>query len=131
MNQNPVEVILTRQLAEYLQTPVFVVGPEGNLLFFNEAAQVLLGRPYEEAGEMAITDLVSTFHLAQLDGQPLPIDELPITRALADRRPCHRKLQIVGLDGVHRNLEVTAFPLVGQGARVLGAVTIFWEIEAS
>jgi hypothetical protein len=30
-------------------------------------------------------------------------------------------------DGVWRKIEVTAFPVEGQGGRHLGAVAIFWE----
>ena len=35
MLQKAIEVILMRQLASYLAMPIFVVDPDGNLLFYN------------------------------------------------------------------------------------------------
>ena len=35
MAQQEVEVILARHPAEHLALPVFIVDPEGNLIFFN------------------------------------------------------------------------------------------------
>jgi len=47
--------------------------------------------------------------------------------ALSKRHPAHKLFWIEGLDGVLREIEVTAFPLVGQADRFLGALAIFWE----
>jgi hypothetical protein len=33
-----VEIILMRQTASYLATPIFVIGPTGDLIYFNEPA---------------------------------------------------------------------------------------------
>jgi hypothetical protein len=46
------------------------------------------------------------------------------------RRPAHQTLWIRGLDQVKRHIEVSSFPLIGQGDRFLGAIAVFWEIEA-
>ena len=50
-------------------------------------------------------------------------------QALRERRPGHRAIRARGLDGVWRNVEVTAVPIVGQGQRQLGAMVIFWEAD--
>ncbi len=50
----PLEIILHRQLAECQAIPVFIVDPAGNLLFYNEAAEELLGRRFEDTGEMPV-----------------------------------------------------------------------------
>ena len=42
---HPIQIILTRQLAAYLSVPVFLVDPKGNLLFYNEPAEIVLGPP--------------------------------------------------------------------------------------
>ena len=39
MPQQEIEVILMRQLASYLAMPILVVDTEGDLVFFNEAAE--------------------------------------------------------------------------------------------
>ena len=49
---HPIQIILTRQLAGYLSVPTFLVDPNGTLLFYNEPAEVLLGRRFDETGAM-------------------------------------------------------------------------------
>jgi PAS domain-containing protein len=118
---------LTRQLASYLAMPIFLVGPEGNLLYYNEPAEALLGHRYEESGELT-AEVWSTVWEARTDeGKPLPPEEIALMKALTTRQPVHQRVSITGLDGTPRRLEVTAFPLEGQGGRHLGAVAIFWE----
>jgi PAS domain-containing protein len=129
MPQKQIEIILMRQLASYLALPIFVVDPDGNLLFYNEPAESLLGRTFDEAGEMPMSEWSTIFDQTDERGGPLPPDELPLVQALRTRRPAHRALRIKGLDGVSRRLEVTAFPLEGQGGRLLGAAALFWGIE--
>lgn len=128
--QKAVEIILTRQLASYLAMPIFLVDPEGNLLFYNEPAEVLLGFRYEESGELTAGQWGTLWDARNQDGSPLPAGDLPLTVALERRQPAHRHMLITGLDGVSRKIEVTAFPLEGQGGRHLGAVAIFWETRA-
>jgi PAS domain-containing protein len=127
MPQQAIEVILMRQLASYLAMPIFVVDPAGNLLFYNEPAEALLGRRYEETGEMPVEEWSRIFQPTTADGAPLPSEALPLVIALQQRQAAHLAFQIRGLDGVSRQIEVTAFPLDGQGGRHLGAVAIFWE----
>jgi PAS domain-containing protein len=130
MPQMAIEVILMRQLASYLAMPIFVVDPDGNLLFYNEPAEPLLGRRYEETGEMSLVEWSTIFHPTDEDGTPLSPQALPLVIALETRRAVHRAFWIRGLDGISRRIEVTAFPLEGQGGRYLGAVAIFWEASA-
>ena len=127
--QRPVEIILTRQLVEYLSTPAIVADSEGNLVFYNEQAHRLLGRAYEEADEVSIEDVASSVRSSAEDGTPLSADQLPIMVALRGGRPCHRRIRITALDGGERLLEVTATPLVGQGGRTLGVLAVFWDLE--
>ena len=129
MSQKPIEVILMRQLASYLSIPTFVVDAEGTLLFYNEPAELLLGRRFDEAGEMGLEVWSTTFLPTDEDGSPLPPEALPLTIALRERRPTHRTIGFTGLDGVSKHIELTAFPLEGQGGRHLGAVAMFWVAE--
>ena len=48
----PIQIILTRQLAGYLSVPLFLVDPKGDLLFYNEPAEAILGRRFDETGAM-------------------------------------------------------------------------------
>jgi len=127
MAQKPVEIILMRQLASYLAMPIFVVDPAGRLLYYNESAELLLGRRYEDTGEMPLEEWSVIFTPTAEDGSLIPPEALPLVIALEKHRAAHRAFWIRGLDGVRRRIEVTAFPLEGQGRRRLGAVAIFWE----
>ena len=127
MSQKAVELILMRQLASYLAMPILLFDPAGNLLFYNEPAEVLLGRRFDETGEMSLEEWYDIFKLTAEDGSPLPREARPLVIALDKRRPAHRAFRIRGLDGISRRIEATAFPLDGQGGRDLGAVVIFWE----
>ncbi len=129
MAQKDVEVILMRQLASYLAMPIFVVDPQGGLLFYNEPAEEILGRTFDEAGEMPMAEWSTVFKPTDDDGRPLPPDALPLVAALKTRRPTRGAARIMGLDGVPRKIEVVAFPLVGQGNRLLGAAAILWDVN--
>ena len=49
-----IEIILNRQLADCLSIPVFITDTIGNLIFYNEPAEEILGRRFEETGEMSV-----------------------------------------------------------------------------
>lgn len=127
MAQQEIEIILMRQLASYLAAPVFIVDPHGNLIYYNEPAEQILGHRFEETGEMPVDEWSTIFLPTDEDGVPLPPDELPLVVALRDRRPVHREFRIRGLDGMFRHIDVTAFPFIGQRGRFLGGVALFWE----
>ena len=69
MAQNPIEVILARQLASHLAMPMFIVDPAGDLLFYNEPAEAILGRRFEEGGWMNSGEWSNTFQPVDEDGQ--------------------------------------------------------------
>jgi len=129
MAQQPIELILTRQWASYLVVPVWVMGENGHLVYYNEPAEAVLGRRFDEAGEMLAEELATIFQTTSEDGSRLDSESLPINIALLERRPAHRRLRIRGLDGEWRLVDASAFPIEGQGGRHLGAVAIFWEAE--
>ena len=127
----PVELILMRQLASYLATPLFLVGPKGELLFYNEAAEAVLGYRFDEAVELPLGQWIREFPLFEMDsGKPLPVDHVPVVRALNEHDPVHGSLLYERPGGERVPVIVTAFPLVGQGGKVLGAAAIFWPASS-
>jgi PAS domain-containing protein len=128
MPQQPIELILTRQWASYLAVPVWVMGENGDLLYYNESAEVILGRRFDEAGELPGEELASIFQSTAEDGSRLQSEELPINIALLKRRPASLRHRFRALDGRWHLIDVAAFPIDGQGGRQLGAVAIFWEV---
>jgi len=129
MSQQEIEVILSRHLAEYLAMPIFLVNPEGDLIFYNEPAEALLGKRYNETGPMSASEWATAFHPMDVAGNPIPPEELPLIIAITQRRPAHKVFQIRGMDGDLRRIEVTALPLIGQANRFLGGMAIFWESD--
>lgn len=129
MPQREIEVILSRQLASYLSTPVFIVDQSGTLVFYNEPAEEILGLRFEETGEMPRDEWITAATAADDAGNPIPRENLPLMIALTERRPVHGHFWITGDDGVRRCIATTAFPIVGQAGRNLGAMAIFWELQ--
>ena len=125
----PIQIILTRQLAGYLSVPVFLVDPKGNLLFYNEAAEAILGQRFEETGAMPAATWSSIFTPVDDQGKPIPPGDLPLMITLAKRCPAHKRFYIRGLNGKRRHIEVSSLPLAGLKGDFLGAVALFWEIE--
>ena|SRR5215467_5655720 len=125
---HPIQIILTRQLASYLSVPLFLVDPKGNLLFYNEPAEGILGRRFDETGAMPAEEWSTVFTPIDDEGRPIPPNELPLMITLAKQRPAHARLSIRGLDGVIRRLDVAAIPIAGLEGEFLGAAAIFWEL---
>lgn len=127
MSQQEIEVILSRHLAEYLAMPIFIVNPAGDLIFYNEPAEAILGTRYSETGIMPAKEWATRFKPTDHEGNAIPPEELPLVIAITDRHPAHKIFWIHGLDETMREIEVTAVPLIGQADRFLGGIAIFWE----
>lgn len=127
MAQQPLETILLRQLASYLATPIWLTDADGNLVYYNEPAEQLLGVRFEEAGPFNAAELSDLFQVTDLDGNALDPSQVPVARALMNRSPTHGRVRFSGLDGIPREIEVTAIAVTGQGDRFLGVMATFWE----
>jgi PAS domain-containing protein len=125
--QRSLVLILAREFSANLATPVFVVDPGGTLVYYNEPAERILGQTYAEAGPLPPDDWGKRWDPVNDEGKAIPFDELPLGRALGERRPAHSAFHITGSDGVQRNIAVTAFPLFAKANNFVGAVAIFWE----
>jgi len=123
----PIEIVLNRQLADCLSMPVFITDTEGNLIFYNEAAEKLLGTRFEETGEMKVETWATIFKQQDDDGNLIPPEELPLVRTLRNQYPHHKTFWIVSLLGKTEKISVTAYPIIGRAGNFLGAVAIFWE----
>lgn len=130
MSQKPIELILMRQLAGSLAMPIFLVDAHGTLAFYNEPAEALLGKRFDETGEMTVGEWASVWQPARKDGTPLPAERVPLALAVAERRPARGDFWIHGLDGQHRHIEVTALPLIRATDELVGAVAVFWELPS-
>ena len=127
MNGPPIELVLLKQVAGYLAMPVFVVDEHGALVYYNEPAEELLGQRYEETGQIPLENWVNIWVPMDAEGNPLPLDEVPLPRAVRERRPVVGTVWIRVPDGRLREITITALPLEGSDGSHLGAFAIFWE----
>jgi PAS domain-containing protein len=124
--QRHIALILAKDLAANLATAMLLVDAEGDLVFFNEPAERILGRPYAEA-QMSRVELAKTFSPVDEAGQPIPLQELPLAQAFRNGIPSHGHLRIQAVDGRTVDLEVVAVPLFAQVDHPVGGLAVFWE----
>ena len=123
-----IQVILARQLASCLAMPILMADIEGTLVFYNEPAEAILNQRFEETGEMPAHEWVKLFAIADEERNLIPPDERPMSLALTKRQPVSRTVWIRTGADTGRHVSITAFPLIGQAGKFLGAMMIFWEI---
>jgi len=125
--QKHLVLILAREFASNLSTPTLVADERGYLVFYNEAAEGVVGRRFGEVGEMPLDDWLGAFDAKSLAGESIPPEDRPARVALDQRRPSHLHYVVTSADGVDRELEVTAFPLFAHTEEFVGVVVIFWR----
>jgi PAS domain-containing protein len=125
MAQKPVELILARNFLTSLSTPAFLVDERGALLFYNEAAGAMLGISFEESGRMPAEEWSHAVGPFSEEGSPIPIEELPTTKALRQGRPAHGRFAVRSVKGDEYEIESTALPIVAEGGQE-GAMIFFW-----
>lgn len=122
-------LILARELATNLATPIYIADADGDLVYFNEPAERIASGRYAELGDTTIADWTRLLAPESLDGRPLLREEMPGGIAFAERRPAHGTMRVTGLDGSKREVETTALPLFGPEGEFHGIMAIFWELS--
>ena len=125
--QKNLVLILAREFASKLATATFLVDGEGTLVFYNEAAEGILGRSFSEAGEIEAANWGSVFEVEHLDGSPMRLEEMPGGIALLERRPVHRESRIPCFAGERTEIAVTALHRFAHADELVGIFCIFWE----
>ena len=127
MVAHEIEIILNRQLADCLSIPVFITDILGNLIFYNEPAEEILGKRFEETGEMPVEEWSTVFKPFDNDGNSMDPRELPLVKTLSEQLPYHKSFQILNLKGKMQQISVTSYPIISRAGNFLGAVAIFWK----
>ena len=126
---HPIQIILTRQLGAYLSVPLFLFDPKGTLIFYNEPAEAILGRRFDETGALSMEEWSSALTRFDDEGKHIPREDLPLMITLTKKRPTYKRYHTRGLDGVVRHIEVTYIPITGLQGEFLGAASFFWELS--
>jgi PAS domain-containing protein len=119
-------LILARELAANLATPMFLLDGNGTLVFYNDAAELLIGRSFAELGEIPSHEFGEMLQLRHADGSPMRRRDSPAGIAFFERRPAHKVVQATAFDGTPRLVEATAYPLFATADELHGVVTVFW-----
>ncbi len=127
MAQHPIEIILLKQWARLIAVPVWISDSDGRLVYYNEQAEEIIGLRFEDAGELPADRVAEIFVISDLDGSPLPDDQVPLVVALTKQVSTHRRLRFLRADKEWREIAVTAIPIVGEGNRHLGAMVTMWQ----
>jgi len=107
--------------------PVFLADTRGHLVFYNESAETLLGMRFDETGPMPMEEWSTLFSPLDDAGKMLPMEDLPLVAATQHKRIASARFWIKGLNGVKRQIDVCAFPIIGQNDQMMGAAAIFGE----
>ena len=125
--QKQLVLILARAFVSNLATPALVADTRGVLVFYNEAAEAVVGRRFADTGELPLDEWLAAFEPRTAGAEPVPAERRPSHLALAERRPAHLQYVVTSTDGVEREIEVTAIPLFAHADEFVGIVTIFWR----
>ena len=128
MAQKALTLILGREMAANLATPMFLIDAEGCLVYFNEAAEQIIGKTWAEVGEISSLEFGAMLDLQDEAGAPMRRRDTPPSVAFNERRPAHAALLVKSADGARRLLEVTSYPLFARTDEMHGVVTIFWTV---
>jgi hypothetical protein len=122
-------LILARELAANLATPMFLMDPGGMLVFYNDAAAMLLGKPFAELGEIPSGEFGASLELTTPEGERLLRRDTPSGIAFFEHRPSHQAVMATSYDGIRRSYEATAYPLLGATGEMHGVLAVFWEVK--
>lgn len=123
-------LILARELAANLATPMFLMDSGGMLVFYNDAAALLLGKSFAELGEIPSGEFGTSLQLSTPDGELILRRDTPTGVAFYEHKPAHQTVMATGYNGVRRVYEATAYPLLGATGEMHGVVAVFWAQEA-
>src|SRR5262249_33629668 len=126
--QKHLVLILAREFASNLSTPTLIADAHGDLVFYNEAAEAVVGRRFAETGEMRLDDWSAAFEPRTVGSEPLPPERRPPWIALKERRAAHLRYLVTSADGVERAIDVTALPLFAHTDEFVGIVVIIWRV---
>src|SRR5262245_32372053 len=87
--QKHLVLILAREFVSSLSTPALVADADGQLVFYNEAAEAVVERRFAEVGEMPLHEWLLAFEARTLASEPLPPEQRPARIALDERRTAH------------------------------------------
>lgn len=124
--QPPLSLILARNLLSTVALPAIVIGADGVIESYNDAAGALIGFDFQEVGRLPRAEWAE--RVLGEDGAPVDPESLPVAVAVRDGRPAHGRFQLRTAAGPVVPIEASALPLTGPGG-FDGAIVAFWPLD--
>ncbi|MFL5346158.1 MAG: ATP-binding protein [Hyalangium sp.] len=104
---------------------IFLASPDGRLFDANPAGCRLLGFQSRSELGQPLSEALQRYALRHADGRPLPMEELPLQRALAGETFTDVELRLRTLDGEERLVSINGAPVRNSaGQIVLGEIVV-------
>ena len=97
------------------------------LVYYNDAAALLLGKPFAELGEIPSGEFGAALQMTTPGGEPVRRRDSPAGVAYFEHRPAHMTVMATAYNGVRRQYDATAYPLFGATGEMHGVVAVFWQ----
>src|SRR5690606_35148723 len=97
-----------------MSVPIWITDRFGNLIYFNEPTEELIGLRFDETGDLPASTLTDLFNLCDLNGSPIPDAERPLMIALEKLQPAQRAIRMNDAEGREKVVADTAIPIVGE-----------------
>lgn len=121
MPNQEIEFILARQLSEYLSSPIAIVDHNGRMIYYNESAEFILGKKFNESGEIESREWDERFYDESRTTMIKMLD-LPFLKVLSGRAIIEGEYWMRSFEEMDQKVRVICIPLVGMAQRELGAI---------
>jgi hypothetical protein len=125
----PLELILLRQFAACLTTPVALFDMGRRLIYLNPAAEAVFGVDFADLGELSLEEALAIAQPKDVHDAPMTPDTVPVGIALGQGRPEGGTFSIRDPRGCLHRVGTTTIPVQGYGGAFFGAMSIFWRLE--
>jgi len=125
--QKSVVLILARELASNIATPMLLLDQNGTLVYYNEPAESVFGTRFDAVGEVRADVWDERWPVTDAEGRPISLMNSPLADVILHQTPGHQSIRVTGLDGEVRSVDATVFPLFDSGHQFVGAVGVFWQ----
>ncbi len=129
MASQDIEFILARQLGEYLSTPLALIDHDGKMIYYNESAEHILGKKFNESGEIESREWDDRFYANEEKNQNIKILDLPFIQVLSVRHIMQGEYWMRNFEEINQKVLIVSVPLVGLAQRELGALIYFNLIQ--
>jgi len=126
-----IELILSRQLAEYLSTPIALTDHDGKMIYFNESAGHVMGKHFDEDGEINSKEWEGRIFENEKLVDSIDIHEILFIKVLSSRHIMQGEFWMRNFEEINQKVMIVCVPLIGLSQREIGAVIYFNLIHRS